>query len=89
MFQTSNDTTSFGPRVDVRADRIPGGPAIAVLDLLRARSKISSTGGAMTSTTFPEEGEFGLVLVVANSAVFAFRSGQTIYGVSSDTTRAV
>ena len=83
-------TTEIGPRVRISADQGPQTDStFAIFDLTAARSKISSTGGAMTSTTFPEDGEFGLVLVTANSAVFAFRSGQTIYGVSSNTTRAV
>lgn len=89
MFQTSGDTTSLGPRLEVRADKTAGGPAIAIFDATRARSKLSATGGALTSTTLLEDGEFGLVALGANSAIFAFRSGQTIYGVSSNTTRAV
>lgn len=79
-------TTGLGPRVSATSAGAPGETEI-VVDLTAARSKLSSTAGAMDSATLTEDGEFALVALGAQSAVLAFRSGNTIYGVSSNTTR--
>ncbi len=61
----------------------------AIADFLGAQTLVRSTGGALDSSTLSRAGEFALVMVGAQSAVFAFRSGATVYGVSSNTSRAV